>query len=455
MPTTGNILIVDDNTGALSALELLLEDYFDHIKTLSHPDGMLTALAKKKYHVVLLDMNFNAGVNSGNEGFYWLDQIKANYPDISVVMFTAYGDVELAVKAVKDGATDFLLKPWDNSKMIITLRNAAKLTMQQDEVSELNEKNTALKKAVMPEVSSIIGKSKPMEEMKTLIQKVGATDASVLITGENGTGKEMVARSLHACSPRAKQLMVSVDMGAIAESLFESELFGHVKGSFTDAKEDRIGKIEMADKGTLFLDEIGNIPLNLQAKLLTAIQTQTIYKVGSNKPIKVDFRLISATNNNLNQMVEEQLFRQDLLFRINTIQVEVPALRQRGNDVVLIANYYLDKLSKKYKKNDLKLSAEATERLKTHTWPGNVRELEHAIEKAVILSDSNEIESTLFSFQSAVSSPSFDTDMTIEEMERELIKSSVDQYGDNLSAVAKKLGITRQTLYNKLKKYQI
>lgn len=453
---SGNILIVDDNRGILTALELLLSTHFKKITTLSHPDGVIEEMAKEQYDVVLLDMNFNAEVNSGNEGFFWLNQIRESYREVSVVMFTAYGDVELAVRAVKEGAVDFILKPWNNAKLIITLKSAVESTLKSRKIEELSLKEVTLKQALNPGITSIIGKSKPIKSMLKIVERVSASDAGVLVTGENGTGKELVARAIHSCSKRVNEPMISVDMGSIPETLFESELFGHVKGAFTDAKDGRAGKIEASDGGTLFLDEIGNLPLNLQAKLLTAIQQQTIYRVGSNKPIHVNFRLVCATNSDLFKMVEDGRFREDLLYRINTIQIEVPPLRDRGRDIILITDHYLNKFALRYQREELSLSQGAIDKLLNHSWPGNVRELEHAIEKAVILSESDLLDESLFWFnKSSKVKSSVSEGGTIAEMERALIESVLNKSEYNFSAAAKELGVTRQTLYNKMKRYDI
>src|SRR5690606_15596850 len=346
----GKILVVDDNKSVLSALELLLQKLYTNVVTLFNPNQITAITDLKDYDVVLLDMNFSSGVNNGNEGFYWLRHIKEKAPDISVIMITAYGDVELAVKSLKEGATDFILKPWDNKKLIATLQSAYQLRQSRREVSGLKENEKRLKSIINKSDTHIIGNSKALRDVLSITRKVAKTNATVLITGENGTGKELIAREIHKCSQRSDEVLVSIDMGSIRESLFESELFGHVKGSFTDAHEDRMGKFEAAHKGTLFLDEIGNLPLSLQAKLLAAIQNKEIVKIGSNKTIPVDIRLICATNCNLDAMVEQGLFREDLLYRINTINIEVPPLRERDNDILLLIEYYLNMYSNKYNK---------------------------------------------------------------------------------------------------------
>lgn len=448
----GNILIVDDNKSILSALEILLIPEFQTVTTLSDPNQIPTELRKKDYNLVILDMNFNAGINTGNEGIYWLGRIKETHPEISVVMITAYGDIELTVKALKMGATDFFLKPWDNNKLLATLRSALQLNWSKKEVSQLKEKEKGLKTEINREQKFIIGSSPQLMQVLNMVRKVAKTDANVLITGENGTGKELIAHEIHRLSERANEVLISVDMGAVSETLFESELFGHVKGAFTDARDNRPGKFEVADKGSLFLDEIGNLPYHLQAKLLAALQNRQISRIGSNQTTQIDIRLICATNKNLEQMVGEGLFREDLLYRINTIQIEVPPLRERGNDVLVLADFFLKKYSSKYNKPGLKINQQAQDKLMKYTWPGNIRELQHTIEKAVILSEGNILKAEDFFMRPVISGRTNDAELTLEEMERRMINQAIDRNNGNLSAAAEQLGITRQTLYNKIKK---
>jgi DNA-binding NtrC family response regulator len=449
----GNILIIDDNNSVLTALEMLLQTEFENVYTLRNPGSLLSTIQKHLIDIVLLDMNFKAGINTGNEGMFWLREIQKYDPTISVVMITAYGDVTLAVKAVKEGAFDFILKPWDNNKLISTLHASLQLRKSKVENEALTKTTKTLKQELKPGSQLIIGKSEPMKKVMELVKKVANTDANIFIGGENGTGKELIAREIHRHSKRNDEVMISVDMGAISESLFESELFGHTKGSYTDAKEERIGKFETADKGTLFLDEIGNLPLPLQAKLLTSLQNRTIVKLGSNIPVPIDIRLITASNKNLNKMISEGLFREDLLYRINTISIHLPPLRARGNDILLLAEYYLYKYSLKYDKAGLTIDQKAQKNLLKYSWPGNVRELQHSMEKAVILTETKTIGEDSFSFKSTNTTQHIDLhNKTIEEMETEMILASIEKEGGNLSAVAKKLGITRPTLYKKLKK---
>ncbi len=448
----GNILILDDNKSVLTALEMLIQTEFDQVFPISNPNVLLSTLQTQNIDVVLLDMNFKAGINTGNEGIFWLHQIQKHDPSIVVVMITAYGDVELAVKAVKEGAFDFVLKPWDNRKLISTLHAAMKLHKSQMDNRALTKTSHALKQALSPPIQEFIGQSEPIKKVLAIVKKVAATDANIFITGENGTGKDLIAREIHQYSLRKNEIMVNVDMGAISETLFESELFGHTKGSFTDAKEERTGKFEAAHKGTLFLDEIGNLTLALQAKLLAVLQNRNIVKLGSNKPIPTDIRLITATNKNLRAMISEGLFREDLLYRINTITIELPPLRERGDDVLLLAEFYLQKYGTKYNKAGIKLSRKAAQKLLNHQWPGNVRELQHSIEKAVILADNAVLNEDSFALQNPIKYTASQLHhKTIEEMENEMIRLAIEKENGNMSAVAKMLGISRPTLYKKLK----
>jgi len=450
----GKILIVDDNKNALTALNLMLQFEFGTVVTISKPGQIMTELQKNDFDVVLLDMNFTAGVNTGNEGLYWLGEIKKVSPNCQVVMITAYGDVELAVKALKLGATDFILKPWENEKLLATLKSAYALRCSKQEVDELKTREKNLKKELKPVQSEIIGSSPQIKKVMQMIEKVAGTNANVLITGENGTGKEMVARRIHELSERCNELLVTIDMGSIAPTLFESELFGHKKGAFTDAREDRIGKFQLADRGTLFLDEVANLSLAMQSKLLVALESRTVIPLGSNKPVPIDIHLICATNGNLDEMVSNGLFRQDLLYRINTIRIEIPPLRERAEDIELLATFFLKKYEKKYHRNDLRLSSSAVSSLLKHHWPGNVRELQHAIEKAVILSDNNVLGAESFVFKNTASK-SVNTLQTLDEMEKQLINSALEKFNGNLTNVAKQLGVSRQTLYNKIKRYEL
>ena len=437
------IIIVDDNKGVLSALKLLLKNHFENIIALPSPVTLLSAIRQENPDVVLLDMNFTDALNSGNEGLYWLHEIKRTNPSLPVVLFTAYADIDLAVRGIKEGATDFVVKPWDNAKLTETLLNACNR-------SDKGRK----KKEERPSSTMYWGTSKAMLELRAIVEKVAETDANVLITGENGTGKEMLAREIHALSNRYRKDMVTVDMGAVTETLFESELFGHKKGAFTDAHADRPGKFEVAEGGTLFLDEIGNLPYRLQSKLLTVLQSRTVVRVGSNEPISVNIRLICATNGNLDEMVAQGKFREDLLYRINTIHVEIPPLRERKEDIIPLAELFVQRFAKQYDKGQMILSDTARRKLQMHPWYGNIRELEHAIEKAIIISEGGILTDAHFHFPKKSLSPEKESAIeTLEDMELVMIRKAIDKCGGNLSAVAMQLGITRQTLYNKMKKH--
>ena len=448
----GNILVIDDNKNILSALEILLTPEFHEVTLLSNPNQILTELRKKEYNLVILDMNFSAGVSTGNEGIYWLGRIREINPDISVVMITAYGDLEMAVKALKAGASDFVCKPWDNEKLIASLQLAVELNLSKKEVTQLKERETVLKKEINRDQKFIIDTSPELLNVLNLVKKVAKTNANVLITGENGTGKELIAQEIHRQSGRAKEILVGVDMGALSESLFESELFGHVKGAFTDACENRQGKFEIADKGTLFLDEIGNLSFHLQAKLLSAIENRQISRIGSNQLIPVDIRLICATNRNLEKMIQEGLFREDLLYRINTIQIELPPLRDRGSDIIILAEFFLKNYAYKYNKPNLKINRQAHEKLLKYSWPGNIRELQHTIEKAVILSESTIVKPEDLFLRNTGSVNGSNSFTTLEEMEKQMIQLALEKNNGNFTAAAEQLGITRQTLYNRIKK---
>lgn len=449
MGKQGTILIVDDNKAILTAVQLLLRNYFDTILVLSNPNSLLQTLDANPVDVILLDMNFKAGINSGNEGLYWLHEIKKNYPRIQVVLFTAYADIELAVKGMKDGANNFIVKPYDNQKLIETLLSAYQQKTNSQEKDGLNH-------SLKGESGMFWGNSPAMQHLKNLIHKVALTDANVLITGENGTGKEMLAHEIHLLSKRKEGPMVPVDMGAITETLFESELFGYVKGAFTDARTDHAGKFEAANNGTLFLDEIGNLPYHLQAKLLTALQRRSIVRVGSNTAIPVNIRLICATNRNLENMVNKNEFREDLLYRINTIHVEIPSLRERKEDIVPLAEIFIEKYCTIYSKPILELDDTCKRKLEEQPWTGNIRELEHTIEKAVIICDEPVLNSLCFDFpktQPKEESVRNEKVRTLEEMEYQMIKNALEKNEGNLSLAANQLGISRQTLYNKLKRY--
>lgn len=456
MAKQGILLVVDDNRNILTSLQYLLGEYFERVITIDSPVTVPTLLNREAVDVVLLDMNFSSGINSGNEGLYWLREIKRLRPQTEVVLFTAYADINLAVTGIKEGASDFVVKPWENARLVQTLQEA---------YARIADARKGKKKVVTVLATSDAGmywgNSQAIRPLRMLVEKVSTTDANILITGENGTGKDMLAREIHRLSNRREGPMVAVDMGAITESLFESELFGHVKGSFTDAHTDRVGRFEAADGGTLFLDEIANLPYHLQAKLLTAIQKRCFVKVGSNTPQPTNIRLICATNRNLEEMVKNGEFREDLLYRINTIHLHIPALRERKEDILPLAKRFLEQYAQQYGRPVQSFSPEAARRLLEHPWFGNIRELQHTVEKAVILSDGDELQGDMLQLtptSSSVDSVAVHTEVetpfhTLDEMERSMVKRAIDQCEGNLSQAAAMLGITRQTLYNKMKRY--
>lgn len=453
--TKGTVLIVDDDGDQVKMLADVLRVEYEHVLTISTPERIREILRTRDVDVVIMESNYRSEIRNGNEGLYWLKEILAIDDAISVVILTTTGDTDLAVRAIKEGAVDFILKPWERSRLVTTVSTAMQLRFSRLEASTLKADNRQLKKVINNGREKIIqGASPTMINVMNIVRKVAATDANVLITGENGTGKELIAREIHRLSNRAAELMVTVDMGSIAESLIESELFGHVRGAFTDAREERKGKFETAHNGTLFLDEIGNLSLAAQSKLLNVLQNRQIVKVGSNRPVPVNIRLICATNCDIAGMVREGSFREDLLYRINTITIEVPPLRDRVDDIAVLARFFLKSFSERYNREGLKISLQALEKLANHDWPGNVRELQHAIEKAVIMSEGDTLRPSDFSFTHSAGRP-LRTEMTLEEMEKRMIADSLRKHGNNISMVADRLGITRQTLYNKIAKYNL
>ncbi len=450
MDKQGTVVIVDDNKAILEAAQMLLNTNFSKVITMNSPNTLLTMLGQMDVDIVLMDMNFSAGINNGNEGLYWLKEVKKHAPTVEVILFTAYADIDLAVKGIKEGATDFIVKPWNNTKLLSTLRSAYELRKKK----LCDEETNATKNEIPNEPSMYWGESEIMLKLYSLVKKVSQTDANILITGENGTGKEMLAREIHKFSNRKNEPLVCVDMGAITETLFESELFGHVKGAFTDAHADRKGLFEIASGGSLFLDEIGNLPYHLQAKLLTAIQRRAVLRVGSSRSVPVNIRLICATNKNLQKMVDRGTFREDLLYRINTIHIEIPPLRERRLDILPLAEMFIARYAEKYNKENCRISPEAAGKLMAYPWYGNIRELEHTIEKAVIISEGNVLKADSFTFQKKDDATG-KAIATLEEMEKEMIRKAIDKFQGNLSSVAGELGISRQTLYNKMKKYEI
>ncbi len=452
----GKILMVDDDEDVLLAAKMLLKKYNYHVIIEKNPNKIPFLLNNDTYDVILLDMNFSKDTTSGKEGFQWLGQIKEKDPDAVVIMITAFGDVEMAVRALKEGATDFILKPWQNEKLIATISTAIRLKKSYNEVDKLRKAKQMLEEQISQPFRDIIGQSQPIKEVFSLIDKVAKTDANILVLGENGTGKELVARAIHQKSLRKDNSFVSVDMGAITETLFESELFGHKKGAFTDAREDRPGRFELANGGTLFLDEIGNLSMSLQSKLLSALQSRQITRVGSNHAMEVDIRLICATNMPLAQMVKEGKFRQDLLYRINTVEMHIPALYERVEDIPLLANHFLNYYTKKYRKDVLSITPEAIIKLKKYPWPGNIRELQHAMERAVIMADSSTLQEGdfLFSRKGNENSVGADT-LNLDEVEKAAVIKAIQLHNGNISKAADELGLTRASLYRRMEKYGI
>ncbi len=450
----GKILIVDDNEEILVAVEMLLSGYFEEIKTIKNPNLLNSVLEKEQFDVVILDMNFSAGISSGNEGIYWMNEILNVDPNAIIVFITAYGDLELAVKAIREGGTDFITKPWDDEKFITTIENAYKLRKSKKEILKLKDKQEHLSESLSKQFSDIIGESEAINHVFKTINKVAQTDANILIIGENGTGKELIAREIHNKSQRSNEIFISVDASALPDSLFESELFGFVKGAFTDAKNDKAGKFELASGGTLFLDEIGNLSLTAQSKLLTVLQNREISRLGANYKIPIDIRLICATNKNINQMIENEEFREDLLYRINTIQIDVPPLRDRIGDIEILVDYFKNKYLEKYQKEDLKVDQSALKKLTQYNWPGNIRELQHVIEKAVILCEGNTLNDDDFWFGKSKNTNKLDS-LDLNENEKLIIKKAIGKNMGNYSNAAKELGVSRKTLYNKIKKYDL
>jgi DNA-binding NtrC family response regulator len=451
----GRILVVDDNEDILTALKLLLKQHVELIHTANNPELIPEMMNKENYDIILLDMNFSKDMISGQEGFFWMKKILEIDPDAVVIFITAYGDVEKAVKAVKEGAVDFVIKPWQNEKLLTTISSALKLRKFRTEATNLRFKQKDLSATLDQPFHEFIGNSQQMKEVFLVIQKVAETDASVLILGQNGTGKELVARALHRNSSRADDVFISVDLGALSETLFESELFGHVRGAFTDAKKDRPGRLEIASGGTLFLDEIGNLSLPLQAKLLTALEKREVIRVGSNKARSIDIRLICATNMPIHKLAKENKFRQDLLYRINTVEIQLPPLKDKIEDIKPLAESFLENYKKKYKKNITSISQAAIKKLEQYNWPGNVRELQHAVERCVIMSDSKILQPSDFllcTTEGDTEEIQFDT-LNLEEVEKNIIKKVLTKNKGNITQAARELGLTRTSLYRRLEKY--
>lgn len=453
---SARILVVDDDTDILLAAKMFLRQHFDIIHTEKNPQNIPDLLKNESYDVILLDMNFSRDATSGKEGFHWLNVILELDPAATVIFITGYGDIELAVQGIKEGATNFILKPWDNKKLLATIEASLRVRESRVELESLRSTQKVLIADRDQGYSNLVGSSPAMKKVMSIAMKVAKTDANVLILGENGTGKEVVARAIHRASPRGENVFINVDLGAITESLFESELFGYKKGAFTDAKEDRAGRFEAANKGSIFLDEIGNLSQNLQSKLLSVLQSRKVVRLGSNKEVPIDVRLICATNMPLYQMVNENKFRQDLLYRINTVEIALPPLREREDDIEPLVEYFLDIYCRKYKLPKKRINTGTLKRLMKHDWPGNIRELQHAVERAVILSESNVLEPHDFFMDD--SSDRRDDDfapdnMNLDEVEKMLVRKVIDKHGGNISRAAKELGLTRASLYRRIEKH--
>ncbi len=452
----GKILMIDDDEDVLLAAKLLLKKHAHQVIIEKNPKKIPFLLNNDTYDVILLDMNFSKDTTSGKEGFYWLSHILEQDPTAVVIMITAFGDVEMAVRALKEGATDFVLKPWQNEKLLATISTAIKLKKSYKEVDKLKKAKKQLEEDINQPFKDIIGNSKPMRDVFNLIEKVAKTEANILILGENGTGKELIARAIHQRSLRKDNSFISVDMGAITETLFESELFGHKKGAFTDAKEDRAGRFEIASGGTLFLDEIGNLSLPLQSKLLTVLQNRIVTRIGTNKEIPIDIRLVCATNMDIHEMVQDNTFRQDLLYRINTVEIHLPPLRDRLEDIPLLSEHFIKLYAKKYRKEVMSINQDAVQKLKKYSWPGNIRELQHALERAIIMSDKPELLPEDFQFLSQGKSANQDVgtdNLNLDEVEKTIIQKAINIHDGNISKAAEELGLTRASLYRRLEKH--
>lgn len=449
-------MIIDDDPYILLSVSTLLEQYYSKVQTLKDPSLIPSELLAGAWDVILLDMNFKPGDTSGEEGIRWLKKMLKDDPSLNIIIITAYGDVNVAVEAMKIGAIDFIVKPWQNEKLISTVSAAFKLSQSKKKVHQLQLQKSVLSSTLDYNYSEIIGNSSAILQLKSDIDKIAGTDVNVLILGENGTGKELVAREIHRQSPRRDEVFINVDLGSLSETLFESELFGHLKGAFTDASEDRIGRFEAASGGTLFLDEIGNLTLPLQAKLLSSLQNREIYRVGSNRPIEVNIRLISATNQAIKQMVAQGSFRQDLLYRINTVEIEIPPLRERQEDIPLLVNHYVLFYSRKYRKGKLSIPEQVIRRLQQYEWPGNIRELQHAVERAVIMSDGKILKISDFQILGRDDQADMIRDnYNLEVLEKWAIDRCLKKYGGNISKAAYELGLTRGSLYRRMEKYDI
>jgi two-component system response regulator HydG len=458
IPKQARILVVDDDPDVLVAVKMLLKTEVKEVVTEKNPEHLLSLLSKEKFDMIMLDMNYKSSLHTGNEGFYWLRKVLDHDKDAIVVMITAYGDIETAVRSLKEGATDFVLKPWRNEKLLVTIADA----LQKQSTKGKKDSGNGTRAAALPNTNfadlNLIGESEVMQEVFYKIDKIAPTDANVLILGENGTGKELIAKALHQKSLRANKPFVSVDLGSLTESLFESELFGHKKGAFTDAREDRAGRFEAATGGTIFLDEIGNISLSQQAKLLTVLQNRQVIRLGTNQPVPIDIRLICATNVPIYELASESRFRKDLIYRINTVEVTLPPLRQRGEDIVILAQHFAKIYATKYRKPPLRFEEQTLKKLKQYAWPGNIRELQHAVERVVIMAESEVLQPKDFAFTPLEAMPKTveaPQDMRLDEIEKITIQRVIDKHQGNITKAAKELGITRTALYRRLGKYDI
>ena len=454
----GKVLVIDDDPDVLLSAKMVLKRRFEHVRTTNNPEHVIRRLEKEQYDVLLMDMNFTTGATSGKEGFDLLARVLETCPGIRVIMMTAYGEIEMAVEAMKQGATDFVVKPWDNAKLVQAVICACQTPAVPIAKTVIGDPiNGVVQKSDAPPFAGMMGQSLAMKKVFNTIEKVARTDANVLILGENGTGKELVARAIHQHSPRQDKVFVKVDLGSLPETLFESELFGHKKGAFTDAREDRAGRFEIANEGSVFLDEIGNLSMPMQSKLLTVLQGREVTRIGSNKAVPIDIRLICATNMPLYEMVGERSFRQDLLYRINTVEIRLPSLRERKEDVPELITHFLAVYANKYQREGLKVSDDAMDYLKGYHWPGNIRELQHAVERAVIMSDSDILAKEDFwlddeSIPTSINMDSTDS-LNLVDMERVAIKNAILKHNGNISKAAKELGVGRTTLYRRMEKY--
>jgi len=454
--SSATILLADDDEFVLLSLKMLLEPHFASVITITNPERIPALLEKETVHVVVLDMNFRQGDTTGNQGLFWLKKILSASPETQVILLTAYGDIHVAVESIREGALDFIVKPWQNEKLLTTVKAASALSQEKRNVRQLKSRQRSIVSALGPAYEPLLGQSEAMNGIRKVIEKVAPTDAEVLILGPNGTGKEVIAREIHRQSRRAESVFMIVDVGSLTESIFESEMFGHRKGAFTDAKEDRIGRFEAAAGGTLLLDEIGNLSLPLQAKLLTVLQHKKIVRLGTNEPIDVDVRILCATNSNLEAMVKDGRFREDLLYRINTVEIHVPALLDRSEDIPLLTTHFAKKLAARYHKTDLRISQDAIARLQQYQWPGNIRELQHALERAVILCEGTEVTADDFASldKNSNSTLAFDN-LNLQKLEEWAIRRALAKHNGNVSHAAEELGLSRGALYRRIEQYGI